>query len=298
MSTTTTQTTQEVVSVPQTVTATNSKNYKITERGSHNIAYGLPHPYPIPKFEDKHEEREWLKKHTAGAFRVFARKDFTEGSAGHISVRDPVDPNTFWINPLGKHFGLIKSSDLVHVDEHGNILPDGNQAAINAAGFAIHSALHKARPNINAACHTHSIYGKAYSTFGTKLEMINQDSCAFYNNHSVYEDFGGVAIEAEEGKAIAAALGNNNNAAILQNHGLLTVGSTVDEAAHLFTLMERTCQAQLLADAAQNEGKRKKFIGEEEAKYTSNMETDPETLYADFQPDLEFEIYKNPDFLN
>jgi hypothetical protein len=58
------------------------------------------YPFPgMPKFEDKYREREWQLEHMAGAFRVFARKGYTEGSAGHISFRDPVDPSTFWINP-------------------------------------------------------------------------------------------------------------------------------------------------------------------------------------------------------
>lgn len=53
----------------------------------------------IPSFEDPYKKRQWQLEHMAGAFRVFARKGYTEGTAGHISVRDPVDPKTFWINP-------------------------------------------------------------------------------------------------------------------------------------------------------------------------------------------------------
>lgn len=53
----------------------------------------------VPKFDDLYKKRQWQLEHMAGAFRVFARKGFTEGTAGHISVRDPVDPTTFWINP-------------------------------------------------------------------------------------------------------------------------------------------------------------------------------------------------------
>lgn len=251
----------------------------------------------MPKFESKEKERLWAKQHMAAAFRVFARKGYTEGSAGHISLRDPVDPDTFWINPLAKHFGLIKASDLVHCDEDGNVLPDGAQTAINQAGFAIHSAVHKARPEVNAACHTHSVYGKAYSALGRPLDMISQDVCTFYNSHSVYTDFGGVALESEEGTAIAKALGSGKGV-ILQNHGLLTVGSTVDEAAYLFTLMERSCQCQLLADAALRPGEKLKICGDEEAKYTEYMSADPETLYTEFQPELEMELYYNGDFMN
>jgi hypothetical protein len=53
----------------------------------------------VPKIDDPYKKRQWQLEHMAGAFRVFARKGFTEGTAGHISVRDPVDPKTFWINP-------------------------------------------------------------------------------------------------------------------------------------------------------------------------------------------------------
>lgn len=278
--------TEEKVTVP--AKGVSSKGYSLGERGTHNIALGDKHPYQKPKFSDKLEERKWVLEHMAGAFRVFARKGYTEGTSGHISVRDPIDPNTFWINPLGKHFGLINASDLVHVDEQGNILEDGAQTAINAAGFSIHSALHKERPDVMAACHTHSIYGKAYSALGKPLDMINQDVCTFYKSHAVYEDFGGVAVEAEEGKAIAKAIGDGKGA-ILLNHGLLTVGNTVDEAAYLFTLMERSCEAQLMVDAIQ--GVEKHIIPDQEAAYTEHINADPDTLYTEFQPDYEMELF-------
>lgn len=53
----------------------------------------------IPEIKDPYKKRQWQLEHMAGAFRVFSRKGFTEGTSGHISVRDPVDPETFWINP-------------------------------------------------------------------------------------------------------------------------------------------------------------------------------------------------------
>ncbi|KAJ9106611.1 hypothetical protein QFC19_003108 [Naganishia cerealis] len=283
MSATTTLELSKSTAVPMSTTTGSA----VAARGSHNIALGKAHPYQLPTFEDKLKERQWMLNHMAGAFRVFSRKGYGEGTAGHISVRDPVDPTTFWINPLGMHFGLIRASDLVHVDEHGNILDGGAQTAINAAGFAIHSALHKANPDVNAACHTHSVYGKAYSAFGKPLEMINQDVCSFYKSHAVYEDFGGVAVEAEEGRAIAHAIGTGKGA-ILANHGLITVGKTVDEAAYLFTLMEKSCQTQLLVDAADKGNK--KIIGDKEAASTELINGDHETLYTEFQPDYEMEL--------
>ncbi|CDK27464.1 unnamed protein product [Kuraishia capsulata CBS 1993] len=274
--------------VPTSLQVTTERGYKITERGAHNISMGFGPPYPIPQFEDKYKEREWALEHMAAAFRAFARKGYDEGSSGHISIRDPVDPTTFWINPLGRHFALLKASDMVQVDEDGNVI-GGNQHTINSAGFAIHSALHKARPDVNAACHCHSVYGKAYGVFGKPLEMLNQDVCTLYENHAVYSDFGGVAVEKKEGEAIASAVGDTAGA-ILQNHGLITVGYTVDEAAYLFMLMEKSCEIQLLADAAASNGLEKKYIGDEEAAYTRHIQADRETLYMDFQSYYELEL--------
>lgn len=250
-------------------------------RGSHNISLGGKHPHQIPKFENPVDHRKWVLEHTAGAFRFFGLKQFDEGEAGHISVRDPIDPDTFWINPLGKHFNLIQVSDLVHINNKGEILPDGNQHPVNSAGFLIHRALHESRPDINAACHAHSVYGKAWSTFGKPIEMLNQDACIFYKKHVVYNQFGGVAIDGEEGERIAEALGEDSNAAILQNHGLLTVGETVDQAAYLFSLLERTCECQLLVESTNLP---KNIIPDKEAEYTAFMTQDPETMFGSFQP--------------
>ncbi|KAL4908869.1 hypothetical protein BDW74DRAFT_165591 [Aspergillus multicolor] len=243
----------------------------------------------IPHFDDPHKKRQWQLEHMAGAFRVFARKGFTEGSAGHISVRDPVQPDTFWINPLGVHFGMLQARDMVHVNEEGHVI-GGNRVAVNTAGFRIHSAIHKARPDIHAACHTHSPAGKAWSTFGKPLDIISQDTCIFWGIQAVYESFGGVVLEEEEGRRITDALGKEKRVTILQNHGLLTTGSTVNEAAYLFTLMERSCEVQLMVEGARLP---KKKIGDKEAEYTAKVNADPETLYVEFQPDLEYEIRKS-----
>lgn len=118
------------------------------------------------------------------------------------------------------HFSQISVSDLILVNEDGEVV-EGDEP-INAAAFAIHSEIHKARPDVHAACHAHSVHGKAFSAFGRQLDMITQDALRFYKSHAVYNQFGGVVLDREEGRRIAAALGDGK-AAILQNHGLLTV---------------------------------------------------------------------------
>ncbi|CAG9952825.1 unnamed protein product, partial [Clonostachys rosea f. rosea IK726] len=222
----------------------------------------------IPKIDDPYKKRQWQLEHMAGAFRVFARKGYTEGTAGQ--------------SVLGVHFGLLKASDMVHINEAGEVI-GGAQRPVNAAGFMIHSAIHKARPDINAVCHTHSPAGKAWSTFGRHVDIINQDSCTFYEIQTVYENFGGVVLEKAEGERIAAVLGDKNRVAILQNHGLLTGWSTVDEVAYLFTSLERTCEVQIMGREHQPSKKR---IGHDEAQFTANVNADPATLYTEFQLDF------------
>ena len=190
-----------------------------------------------PKFDNLKDERLYRKQHLAAAYRVFAERGFDEGVAGHISVRDPILTDHFWLNPLSMHFSQIKVSDLILVDEDGNVVI-GDQP-INAAAFAIHSEIHKARPNANAACHAHSTHGKAFSAFGRELDMMTQDSLRFYKSHAVYPQFGGVVFDREEGQRIAQHLGDGK-AVILQNHGLLTVGETIDAAAFWFMSLDKT----------------------------------------------------------
>ncbi len=215
----------------------------MSEAGQQSV-FDIPRP---PVFATVQEERRYRKERLAAAFRLFARFGFDEGVAGHITARDPERTDHFWVNPFGMHFGQIRVSDLILVNHRGEVVEGG--MPVNVAAFAIHSQVHRARPDVIAAAHAHSLYGKTWSSLGRLLEPLTQDSCAFYEDHGLFDDFTGVVNETTEGERIARALGNYK-AAILRNHGLLTVGRTVDEAAWWFITMERSCQAQLLAEAA------------------------------------------------
>jgi len=200
-----------------------------------------------PVFESVEEERLHRKQELAAAFRVFGRLGFSEGVAGHITARDPEHADRFWVNPFGMSFSQIKVSDLILVDHSGKVV-EGDRP-VNRAAFCIHSEVHKARPDAVAAAHAHSLHGKAFSSLGIRLDPLTQDACAFFEDHGLYDDYRGVAYDVEEGRRIGVALGPAK-ACILQNHGLLTVGESVAEAAWWFITMERSCQAQLLAMAA------------------------------------------------
>ncbi|WP_248959260.1 class II aldolase/adducin family protein [Sphaerisporangium perillae] len=199
------------------------------------------------QFENVADERRHRQERLAAALRLFGRFGFEEGVAGHITARDPEHHDHFWVNPFGMSFKHIKVSDLILVNHQGEVV-DGRYH-VNQAAFAIHSMVHQARPDAVAAAHSHSVHGKALSSLGQTLEPLTQDACAFYEDHGLFDDYTGVVVETEEGRRIAQALGSHK-AVILRNHGLLTVGDSVDAAAWWFITMERSCQAQLLAKAA------------------------------------------------
>ena len=173
---------------------------------------------------------EWLhrKQRLAATFRLFARHGFDQGLAGHVTARDPEHTDSFWVNPLGRHFGQMRVRDLIRVDHTGAVV-EGDRP-VNRAAFAIHAAIHAARPDVVAAAHTHSTYGEAWSTLGRLLDPLTQDSCKFYRDHALFDDFAGVVLDTGEGERIAQALGPHK-AVILRNHGILTVGEMVEAAA-------------------------------------------------------------------
>jgi ribulose-5-phosphate 4-epimerase/fuculose-1-phosphate aldolase len=192
-------------------------------------------------------ERRHRKERLAAAFRIFADFGLDDGVAGHLTVRDPGDPDRFWVNPFAVPFRRICVSDLLLVDDHGAVV-EGSRT-VNQSAFAIHASIHRARPDVDAAAHSHSTYGRAWSSLGRLLDPITQDHCDFYDDHGLYEDYRGRVLDSAEGDDMAAALGAGK-AVILRNHGLLTVGQSIEEATWWFLRMERCCEMQLLAEAA------------------------------------------------
>ena len=247
--------------------------------------------HQVPTFATVDQQRRHMKERLAAGFRLFSKFGFDEGVAGHITMRDPEYKECFWVNPFGMHFSQIRVSDLILVDHAGKVL-EGNHT-YNTAAFAIHSRIHKARPDVIAAAHSHSLYGKAWSSLGRPLDPLTQDACVFFEDHSVYKEFNGVVYNVEEGDRIAESLGQQK-ACIMQNHGNLTVGASVDEAVWWFITMERSCQAQLLAEAA---GK-PILIDRVNAELTKKQIGTHEAGWYQFQPLWDRISKEQPDLFN
>lgn len=262
------------------LTTTDPTASNVTQLGSQVQLQSIPSP---PVFADKEKEREYLKGRLALAFRIFAKNGFDEGLAGHITLRDPILTDHFWVNPLGRAFCLMRRSDLILVNSRGEVVDGGPNRLLNRAAYMIHHAIHVARPDVNCAAHSHSIYGKAFCSLGREVSMLSQDSCAFYKDVGMYKQFNGAVLAKEEGEHIAVALGPKK-ACLLQNHGLLSCGQTVEAATYWFYALDRACHVQLMAEAVPGGPKP---IDDEDAEFTYKSTGTPGIGWFQAQPMFE-----------
>jgi ribulose-5-phosphate 4-epimerase/fuculose-1-phosphate aldolase len=147
-------------------------------------------------------------------------------------------------------FEEITASSLVKVNLAGDKVVDSPHP-VNPAGFTIHSAVHEARPDVTCVLHTHTRAGVAVSAQKDGLLPLSQISLIPYATLG-YHDYEGIALNEEEKPRLVADLGANQ-ALILRNHGLLTVGPTIADAFLMMYALETACQTQIMAQSSGSE---------------------------------------------
>jgi ribulose-5-phosphate 4-epimerase/fuculose-1-phosphate aldolase len=191
---------------------------------------------------------EWRSRvDLAACYRLIAHYGMSDLVYNHISARVPGEDGHILINAYGMLYEEITASSLVKIDMQGRtVLDPGTGYGVNQAGFVIHSAVHKARADVDCVIHTHSIAGMAISALDCGLLPITQT--AMYFDGVGMHEYESVAIDLDEQQRLVRDLGGHK-AMILRNHGLLAVGASVPEAFTNLFWLERACQAQLAAMA-------------------------------------------------
>ena len=198
--------------------------------------------------KDRVSDAEWqMRVDLAACYRLVAHYRMTDLIYTHISARVPGPEHHFLINAYGLMFDEITASALVKVDLAGNILEDETGLGINEAGYVIHSAVHKAREDVQCVIHTHTSAGIAVSAQAGGLLNISQHAMRFHNRLA-YHDYEGIALDLDEQTRLQANLGDRFSM-ILRNHGLLACGTTVADAWDNIYYLERSCQAQIAAQS-------------------------------------------------
>jgi ribulose-5-phosphate 4-epimerase/fuculose-1-phosphate aldolase len=202
--------------------------------------------------KDEVSAEEWQARvQLAAAYRLVDLYGMTDLIYNHITVRIPGTEHLL-INLYGLLYKEITASSLAKIDVEGGIIwkPETDYG-INNAGYVIHGAIHKARPDVACVTHTHTRAGMAVSSMACGLLPLNQTSIRFHGNIG-YHDYEGPAINTDERQRIVQSLGQHN-ALIMRNHGLLTCGPDIPQAFNLLYQLEMSCRAQVDAMAARTE---------------------------------------------
>ena len=228
------------------ITATERGSRTERSMGRHNTAMSDLSHLSVPSMRERVSQAEWQTRvDLAACYRLVHHYGMDDLVYNHISARVPGEEGHFLINAYGMTYDEITASSLVKVDFDGDIVQDsGTGYGINRAGFVIHSAVHRGRPDVACVVHTHTPAGMAVSAMECGLQPLTQNAMFF--SGVGYHDYEGPAVDLDEQQRLVADLGGHV-AMILRNHGLLAVGATIPEAFITIYWLERACQAQVLA---------------------------------------------------
>jgi ribulose-5-phosphate 4-epimerase/fuculose-1-phosphate aldolase len=206
----------------------------------------------IASMRDRVSRDEWnTRVDLAACYRLVHHFAMDDLVYNHISARVPGEEGHFLINAYGMTYDEITASSLVKIDFDGKVVQDsGTGYGVNLAGFVIHSAVHRGRPDVACVIHTHTPAGMAVSAMKCGLLPLTQN--AMYFGGLGYHDYEGPAVDLDEQRRLVADLGPHE-AMILRNHGLLSVGRTIAEAFVTMYWLDRACQAQVFAVGSSQE---------------------------------------------
>uniref|UniRef100_UPI003AAFDDF5 alpha-adducin n=1 Tax=Centroberyx gerrardi TaxID=166262 RepID=UPI003AAFDDF5 len=199
-------------------------------RGSDSISY------------DKGEKL--LRCKLAAFYRLTDLFGWSQLIYNHLTVRVNSDQERFLIVPFGLLYSEVTASSLVKINLQGEIVDRGStNLGVNQAGFTLHSAIYAARPDIKCIVHVHTPAGAAVSAMKCGLLPISPEALSL--GEVAYHDYHGILVDEEESALIQRNLGPNSKVLILRNHGLVSVGETVEEAFYYIHNLVTACEIQV-----------------------------------------------------
>uniref|UniRef100_A0A665U952 Alpha-adducin n=1 Tax=Echeneis naucrates TaxID=173247 RepID=A0A665U952_ECHNA len=199
-------------------------------RGSDSISY------------DKGEKL--LRCKLAAFYRLADLFGWSELIYNHLTVRVNSDEERFLIVPFGLLYSEVTASSLVKINLQGEIVDRGStNLGVNQAGFTLHSAIYAARPDVKCVIHIHTPAGAAVSAMKCGLLPISPEALSL--GEVAYHDYHGILVDEEESTLIQRNLGPNSKVLILRNHGLVSVGETVEEAFYYIHNLVTACEIQV-----------------------------------------------------
>ena len=236
--------------------------------------------------QDNLAEGTWsVPLKVALACRKLATEGHAETLAGQVTIK--ANGNSYWTNRIAGGFGNLRQSTVIRIDEHLKVV-EGE--GIPNPGVRFHMWIYRARPNVNAIVHTHPPHASALSMTGRELAVAHMDVAMFYNDCAYLPHWPGVPLANEEGRIISEALGDKCSI-LLANHGLLTVGQSIEEAIYLAIQFERAARLQLLAEGVG----RIKPVRDDHARDAHDFLMQESVVFGTFNAWAEELLRKEPD---
>ncbi|XP_060746590.1 alpha-adducin isoform X10 [Tachysurus vachellii] len=199
-------------------------------RGSDSIAY------------EKGEKL--LRCKLAAFYRLADLFGWSQLIYNHLTVRLNSEQERFLIVPFGLLYSEVSASSLVKINLQGEIMDRGStNLGVNQAGFTLHSAIYSARPDIKCVVHIHTPAGAAVSAMKCGLLPISPEALSL--GEVAYHDYHGILVDDEEKILIQKNLGPKSKVLILRNHGLVSVGETIEEAFYYIHNLVTACEIQV-----------------------------------------------------
>lgn len=212
-----------------------------------NMSLGMVTPVNDLRGSDSisYEKGEKLQRCRLAAFyRLTDLFGWSQLIYNHLTVRVNSEQERFLIVPFGLLYSEVSASSLVKINLQGEIVDRGStNLGVNQAGFHLHSAIYASRPDVKCIVHVHTAAGAAVSAMKCGLLPISPEALAL--GGISYHDYHGILVDEEENQLIQKNLGPQNKVLILRNHGLVSVGETVEEAFYYIQNLVAACEIQV-----------------------------------------------------
>ena len=191
------------------------------------------------------DEIRFARENLAAAYRIANKFGFNEGIDNHFTLAVPELNNQFLVIPYGLHWSEVTASALMIVDGAGEKIE--GEGFLEPSAFHIHNSIHRARPDAACVMHCHPPYPLALCMIEDgRLEYADQNACRFFGKIAYDDDYGGGALDENEGDRIAHAL-KDKDILFMANHGITVTGTSVAHAWEQLYFLNRACHAQILA---------------------------------------------------
>lgn len=198
------------------------------------VTQSVPFPSAMPGLPQELSPEQKI----ACAARVLAHEKWTLNVAGHITVVKDGSTDML-VNGYGTWWEEMSAQDICTLNADGDVI--AGRWDVTPA-IAIHTELHRARPDAKVIIHNHPHYATLLATMHVLPEITDQQACMFDDEMVLFDEYTGGVDNEEDGRYLAAAIGPTATVAVLANHGILVMGRTIEEATYKASTFERTCR--------------------------------------------------------